>query len=325
MKPQHDISLIIAKKISGEATGAELEILQHWLSSDPANQQELDVLTKMMHEVDAAVNTTTIDTEAAWLKIDPGATRIRQMPAHKNEKMMLWRRMAIAAAVITVIAGTWLIARQQDAAWNRVNAADHNLVILLPDGSKVWARKGSRISYRKTFTANREVRLAGEAFFDVAHRANSDFRVLAGHAKIRVLGTAFLVHSGEEGDEVIVSRGSVGVQPEGNDTENTILEKGQKIVIRDRKVMRSVVADLNYLSWKTGMLDFKEAPLEKVLWEVSDYYGVPVLAGSKEIGEKVTVTVHFDHETLDQVTREISLITGLTLSKKGDTWYLNKK
>ncbi|WP_315814783.1 FecR family protein [Paraflavitalea speifideaquila] len=66
--------------------------------------------------------------------------------------------------------------------------------VVLPDGSVVTLRSNSSITLTHHFnTANRELTLSGEAFFDVTHQQNRPFIVHAKELKIEVLGTAFNV------------------------------------------------------------------------------------------------------------------------------------
>ncbi len=53
---------------------------------------------------------------------------------------------------------------------------------------------GTRLIYGSEFLeGNREIRLTGDAYFDVTSDAVHPFTVIAGSAKIRVTGTQFVV------------------------------------------------------------------------------------------------------------------------------------
>lgn len=98
--------------------------------------------------------------------------------------------------------------------------------LILPEGTKVWLNAGSKIYYHKDFTANREVYLSGEAFFDVTHNAGKPFTIHAGPVNIKVLGTAFNVKAYPEDDlvETALLRGSIEL--------TTVADPGRKILLR---------------------------------------------------------------------------------------------
>lgn len=75
--------------------------------------------------------------------------------------------------------------------------------VILPDHSKVWLNALSSITYPIHFIGNeREVKISGEAYFEVAHNAKMPFKVHAGSQVVEVLGTHFNVMAYAE-DKVI--------------------------------------------------------------------------------------------------------------------------
>jgi len=60
----------------------------------------------------------------------------------------------------------------------------------LPDGSEVWLNAGSNLSYYNTsyFKKNREVRLTGEAYFQVVTDRNKPFVVKVNGLDIKPIG-----------------------------------------------------------------------------------------------------------------------------------------
>ena len=68
------------------------------------------------------------------------------------------------------------------------------LLVLLPDGSRVWLNADSKLTYPEQFAKyNRDVTLEGEAYFEIAKNKKSPFQVFAENVKIQVTGTCFNV------------------------------------------------------------------------------------------------------------------------------------
>lgn len=106
---------------------------------------------------------------------------------------------------------------------------------LLPDGTTVWLNAGSKLHYENDFNgATREVRLEGEAFFDVIKQPERPFIVHTSGINIKVLGTAFNVKSYPEDKtvETTLYRGLVEVSRQEDITEKTIqLKPNEKLIL----------------------------------------------------------------------------------------------
>ena len=90
---------------------------------------------------------------------------------------------------------------------------------LLADNTKVFLKPGSEISYNVSgLEDSRQLRLRGEAYFDVARDSLRPFIVHTENISVKVLGTAFTVCSipGRPDTEVVLERGKVRIlSPEG--------------------------------------------------------------------------------------------------------------
>src|SRR3546814_15170548 len=71
---------------------------------------------------------------------------------------------------------------------------------ILPDGSIVWLKPNTWISFPPTFASSkREVKMEGEAFFEVTTDASSPFVVYSGDLVTRVVGPSFNITAYGEG------------------------------------------------------------------------------------------------------------------------------
>ena len=90
---------------------------------------------------------------------------------------------------------------------------------LLADNTKVFLKPGSEINYNVSgLEDSRQLRLRGEAYFDVARDSLRPFIVHTENISVKVLGTAFTVSSipGRPDTEVVLERGKVRIlSPEG--------------------------------------------------------------------------------------------------------------
>jgi len=106
-----------------------------------------------------------------------------------------------------------------------------------------------------------------------------------------------------------------------------ILTPWQEAELKDQQFDKTQVSDSNFLSWKTGQLDFKNTPLKKVLADIGHYYSIPVTLAPDQgaLLESLPVNVRFDNQPIEQVLDEIRLVTGLQTRHEGNTIVFFKK
>ncbi|MEO7044560.1 MAG: FecR family protein, partial [Ferruginibacter sp.] len=105
--------------------------------------------------------------------------------------------------------------------------------LTLADGSQVWLNAESSITFPTSFVGDkREVKITGEAYFEVAHNANIPFHVIVNGMDVKVLGTHFNINAYE--DEGVIKttllQGSVQVS-EGN--ESVKIRPGEQVILKN--------------------------------------------------------------------------------------------
>lgn len=326
---------LITRHLSREASPEEEAGLQQWLTSAPENRLEFEALKDIWYTSGQVVGGRTFDKAAAWKNIAPqvpdtlpdiSALLSPAQPGPTGLHRSLWPRTLAAACVLLVLlgAGWWYYTARQHPPMQRILASGNNQQITLPDGSLVWLRKGAEMKYPGSFNSRlRQVELSGEAFFQPATDPSRPFRIRTPHAIIEDIGTAFLVKDEDEGGEVIVTSGKVKVTGKEDAGNPLILSAGQKATILKNKLSVSRLGTSNFMSWKTGLLEFRQAPLEQVVQDISDLYSTPVsIAPDLKAGMgEIKVTARFDHQPLHQVLDEIKLTTGLQTAQEKDTLF----
>jgi transmembrane sensor len=202
------------------------------------------------------------------------------------------------------------------------NLAGQKSKIYLPDGSIVWLNAESKISFPEKFAdEKREIHLTGEAYFDVIKNADKPFIVKSGNVSTTVLGTEFNVRVFE--DEPVMSvaleSGKLKVEIEGNNaTPALFLEPGEviKYTKKEGMVLKDKFDREQFLSWKDGIIVFKDANLDEIFNTLARWYGVEFAIN--KIEAEWTYTGSFDNETLENVLRSISYT-------KEFTYFINQK
>lgn len=245
------LAQLISRKLSGEATPAELDELHSWLAANPEAQYFYEVFSNFWSarpETDA----NTPEDDAHFRQIIALAEQ-EDMPVDqpgeeyipKRGRLVTLRRVLAAAIFIGLAVCTYLffIGRNDASGQAPVNevvartgARSH---LLLPDGSKVWLNSESKLVYQGSFNDTiREVHLEGEAFFDVVKDAKRPFIVHTSDIDIRVLGTAFNVKSypRETLIEATLIRGMIEVtNKNAPKAPKVILRPHEKLVFKKEK------------------------------------------------------------------------------------------
>jgi transmembrane sensor len=178
----------------------------------------------------------------------------------------------------------------------------------LPDGSQGWLNSGSVLTYSIPFE-KRDVRVEGEAFFDVQTDSLHPFIVKGKHGSVRVLGTRFNVRmwSDEELIEVVLERGKVELKPDGSEKVFE-MSPGEMLVYNSGKgtLSRKKVDAKLYSAWIEGKLMLRGKTMQELAREISRWFSVDVEVEDKSLKE-YTFRATFENEKLEEVLRLLKM------------------
>ncbi|MPN14980.1 hypothetical protein SDC9_162309 [bioreactor metagenome] len=187
--------------------------------------------------------------------------------------------------------------------------------ITLPDGSMVILNSCSRLRYPTKFTQQtREVRLQGEAFFDVAKDPDRQFVVSAGQFCVKVLGTAFNIKSYDmdEITSVKVDRGKVQIEmPEAT----MRLSAQERVEVNSLRGTIKKRQDLyETAGWRKGCLYFDATPIQDVARELEREYNCSIVFQEGQEFDNLISGEH-DNQSLESVLQSLEYISGIKYKK----------
>jgi transmembrane sensor len=148
----------------------------------------------------------------------------------------------------------------------------------LPDGTKVWLNADSKLIYAVTLIGNgkREVRLSGEAYFQVAKDKEHPFVVKTATQDVTVLGTHFNINSYSDEVSTITTleEGSVSVSTKG---QEKIIAPGEQIINNGKVLKVQQAAMETVFAWKDGLFEFKDADVRTIMPQISRWYNIDVV------------------------------------------------
>lgn len=180
----------------------------------------------------------------------------------------------------------------------------------LADGTRVWLNARSQLVYPVAFSDVREVKLEGEAYFEVARDEQHPFIVRTEGMAVRVLGTEFNVNARKEaGVQAVLVKGSVEVTAEGGD--KVLLRPGELAETENGGIQVSEVNVRKYTAWHEGVFYFENATLEEIMRELSDWYCVQtIFVNPASRGRKFSGVLRRD-DTVARVLRKIEQTTSV--------------
>jgi transmembrane sensor len=324
---------MLAKELAGETDEEEKKEISVWLEASESHSVLFTELGKYWNKVNSIKEMNQFDVNNGWEKLHSRivASSGISEPGKKEEKhgRIVWFSMPvlkIAAAIALIVmigigsyvAISGIQKRSQITVISSAN--DDRTRVTLPDGTLVFLNANTRISYSKRFNSGlREVRLAGEAYFDVTHNPEKPFLVYARKAGIKVLGTSFNVQAIKSSGkvEVFVESGKVQLF-ETENTNNTItIEPGFIGTIENETVEKQKNNDENYLAWKTRKLTFSNTDMAKVAKGIQDVFKVKVVFDNPAM-VNCRIESHFENETLENVLDAVCTLFNWEWEIKGD-------
>lgn len=313
MQTEAPIELIIAW-CEGSISEADHIKLQSWRQAHAHHEQFFRRFESIWNTVQPSSSSFQPDVEKALMKVH-----------HRMGRRFLIRRAVQVAALFIVLLGVWQLFRMvQPNSPQQYLVAQQQQTLYLPDSTKVVLAEGARLEYPLAFDADeRLVKLQGKAWFDVHHNAKQPFVIRTRKAQTTVLGTQFTLISTADGkEEVYLDEGRVSYTTRGWFAETAVLKPGEKAIIKEGNLTKSVQVNQNASSWATHKLTFKNTPLYELIVEMQHYYGVTIQLQTERIGQ-LRFTGTLSHATAEEALRVVAMTLKLKLIHDNQTLTLS--
>jgi transmembrane sensor len=213
------------------------------------------------------------------------------------------------------------------------NLTNDILELQLPDSSRVELKPNSELSYSEHWgEQKREVRLIGEAFFEVVKDNKRPFYVHGGQIITKVLGTSFTVKAAMNARsiEVAVRTGKVSVYEEdgkdntlnrGADASGVILTPNEKVeyFVTDKHWVTSLVEEPHPLPATNKSVDFvfSNASMIMVKESIERTYSIDIIIENEAAFASCTFTGDVSMMELYDLLDIICKSTGTNYEVKG--------
>ncbi len=368
MHQSNQIWYLMARSLSRESTPEEEAFLNNALQQNSALQQQYNILKSFWgseQEINAASN---IEGERKKISRILQLAKVQELLPQKEEKPVILRRILkrrrllikvimYAGILLMVITTAWILLGKNDNNITKKAAAlqerpqqiiatqnGSRTRTMLPDGTTVWLNAGSKIYFDNDFAgATRDVRLEGEAYFDVVKNPHRPFIVHTAGIDIRVLGTVFNVKSYpvDKTVETTLIRGLVQVTRQGYPQQKPIfLHPNQKLVVqkilevdkdkaaeieKKQPIIKYKLAQLDTTikesdrletAWVYNRLEFRGEDFETVAGKLERWYNVTIVF-EDEKAKQLTFNGSFENETVEQAFTALKTASPFNFSISG--------
>ena len=351
-----DIELI-RKYIARKTNESEERAILEWMEASPDNPRYMADLVANISYHDALTDEELESRQDAMMqrlnaRIDAGGEMIENRLNRNWEKN--WRRngdgnlggnqerrgakrrgirwalaaMAAAPAVAAVVFlnthGSGCVGTQPADTLQLCLANNGTSVktYLLADNTKVFLKPGSEISYNVSgLEDSRQLRLRGEAYFDVARDSLRPFIVHTENISVKVLGTAFTVSSipGRPDTEVVLERGKVRIlSPEGismldlKPNQSARYSSAEGVVDVESCYAKAFVAS------HFNLVSLEDATLAEIVSALEDSFETEI--GVRDV-KRPQERYYFNYlktDSLDDILSVLEFITGATCEIGGE-------
>jgi transmembrane sensor len=323
--------LIIAY-LNSDCSPEEKKRVEAWINDAPENTKHLNELKFIWDNARSDFSGIPVNSESSWSSIQEAITKEKSqggiLQRGKVRNMSGRTFLRIAASIVFLISIGYLSVREFSS--NRtfhselvsVETTSESSEVELPDGTLVWLNDNTTLSYPEKFRSNsREIKISGEAFFDVKKSKRKPFIVETDNARVEVLGTSFNVNSDAPGKKVIVTvvTGRVSFSNINDQVNKIILEPGEQGTFTpfDGRLQKSENSDNNFLAWKTGILVFENESLTGVCSLLSEHYNLTVGMDNQDLLESKMLSATFNNKELEEVVSIIAMTLDVSFRYEG--------
>jgi transmembrane sensor len=304
---EKDFTELIRRCLSGEASKQEVSRVEEWLN----HRTGRDPFSKLGTDEKERIRLAMFDR----LSLKTG--RVDQTLRRGSS----WRRAigiyGVAAAVtLLCLLSYGFVNFNRDTVEEKITVL-HSVSlpgtskkVMLSDSSIVWLKGNSSLLYSKQFSDDaRNVRLTGEALFEVAKDPDRPFVIECEGLRATVLGTSFNIKSNENDVEVFVLTGKVALSSKGYSQDLIVLPNEKAVYHTAGNQLAKVIAEESERAAKIAgtqySMRFHATRLQEIIRRIEGKFDVQVFLSDEKLNN-CTITADFTDQSLDRTLSMIS-------------------
>ncbi len=184
------------------------------------------------------------------------------------------------------------------------------------DGTTVWLNSESTIQYSSDFNrGKREVKVQGEAWFEVARDDRQPFIVHLDQAQIKVYGTIFNIKAYPEDSLIEASLMKGKIEFDGGGYSILMNPNEQIVFSRKRNTVQKSMANLEKTaSWKQGKYYYSNEKLSSIIQQLQRWYEIEFVFDEEQLSQysftgviNKEKSIHYNLELIE-LTNKINIV-----------------
>lgn len=319
-----NLEMLLTEYWRGTLDPSRQQEVEAWIEASPGNREKALKYCRLEQYVTEYTLAQEQDEKDLLTLADSvcGAEKSKRIRSRVRKGFCWTFAVSAAAVLVFAVLGGWLGFRHATGTADETElkcctGSSEVIQVILPDETKVWLNSNSTLSYPESFRRKyREVKLEGEAFFDVTSDKDHPFIVQTKDCRVKVLGTQFDVEAypdnGSEFHTTLVS-GSVEMSlVTGGRRRSAVLTPGQRFTYDTENDRASVayVDTESLTSWRTGRITFYHTSLKDVLTMIGNSFGIRFVINNAALLND-TYSGTFDYQPLEEILSTMEQVTDL--------------
>ncbi|MFY0625942.1 MAG: FecR domain-containing protein [Reichenbachiella sp.] len=305
MKDKSMIAENMTRVLSGEISESEKKVFFDSLAVDSEKRKIYEAMEREWITAENAILHKNIDLDVAWESHKNQLTDYSFSSGnYKISELLKWAAVLVLGVGISIYFLSHSTNTNEDFTF--IDTGENEVLpITLSDGSIITLNENSRIDYRIN-SELREVKLIGEAYFDITPDKSRPFVVNMSSTYVKVLGTEFNINT--EKSEVVVSVAEGTVEfGKLNQSEKRVLRKGHSALFENDQLRPISKSEKNNLAWYSKELEFDYSTLPEVLESIAKTYHVDFQYDS-DLFSSCHLTASFNKEELPNILKTLKTI-----------------
>lgn len=302
----NNIEEVLPRYCEGLATEVEICLVEEWIGKDESHRKIVNHIHMLNLAADTLHIMQSIDTERALKKV-------KSRTKKKEITWWEWTQRIAALLFIPLLIGALMLYFNHNKPLEVAQMIEiktnpgMTTSVVLPDSTVVYLNSESTLRYPSNFGKDiREVKLTGEAYFDVTKDRDRLFVISTPHqAQIEVYGTSFNVEA-YDNDRISTTlvEGQVGFlfKDKAGASVKIDLEPHQKLVYKPTsgETQVSKTSCESEIAWKEGKIVFYDTSMDEILLTLSKRFNVEFVVKNKHL-EEYSFTGTFTTQRLEHI------------------------
>lgn len=299
---------LLKKYVAGQVTDAEKRKIEAWLDLRKTDERDEPVLDK--------------DDEDKLLNKIWGNLRDHDEDDRGQRRTLPLRRWLQIAASVVILAGLcggiWLLNTKEHPPYEAVTHHSPRKIILA-DGTIVWLRPQSRLTYADD-DLSRNATLSGAGLFEVSKDSRRPFTIHCGDVQVKVVGTSFHLKSTGPGIELKVLAGKVNISS-ASDTSGIDVSSKEMAHYADGEVKKQPMnsEEIRTLTTDTEYdMQFTNTPMQEVLNRIEQKFDVKIDVEDARL-KRCRITVDLSDQSLEETFNMIKALLDISFTLEPGT------